>query len=132
MQSRLFVGTDRVVAGREVDVKDLRRAVIRGYRRFLEWSLRHRVFTTFSMFVLLIGTFMVYGELNHGTEFFPDVEPDRATITIRAPDGTDLEETDRIVRAVEERLLAEPSAWEEVSFGEQADAPVSYGIPVAA
>ena len=33
----------------------------------------------------------------------------------------------KLVRA----LLAEPSAWEEVSFGEQADAPVSYGIPVA-
>lgn len=83
--------------------------IIRTYRYFLEWSLRHRVFTAFSMFALLIGTFMAYGELNHGTEFFPDVEPDRATITIRAPDGTDLEETDRIVREVEERLLAEPN-----------------------
>ncbi|TKS54797.1 UDP-3-O-acyl-N-acetylglucosamine deacetylase [Luteimonas yindakuii] len=34
----------------------------------------------------------------------------------------------KLVRA----LLAEPSAWEEVSFGEHADAPVSYGVPVAA
>src|SRR5690606_19499697 len=43
----------------------------------------------------------------HGTEFFPDVEPDRATITVRAADGTDLEETDRVVREVEEVLLRE-------------------------
>ena len=34
----------------------------------------------------------------------------------------------KLVRA----LLAEPSAWEEVSFDAQAEAPVSYGVPVAA
>lgn len=34
----------------------------------------------------------------------------------------------KLVRA----LLAQPSAWEEVSFGEHAEAPVSYGVPVAA
>lgn len=83
--------------------------IIRAYRRSLEWSLRHRVLTAVSMFGLLFGTFAVYGNFNHGTEFFPDVEPDRATITVRAPDGTDLEETDRIVREIEERLLAEPN-----------------------
>src|SRR5690606_17490443 len=53
--------------------------------------------------------FMAYGALNHGTEFFPDMDPDRATITVRAADGTDLEETDRIVREIEEILLKEPS-----------------------
>ncbi len=83
--------------------------VVQSYRRLLEWALRHRALTTLSMFGLLIGTFVAYGKLNHGTEFFPDVEPDRATVSVRAPDGTDVEETDRIVREVEEVLLKEPA-----------------------
>ena len=55
----------------------------------------------------MIGSFVGYYHLNHGSEFFPETEPDRAIIAINAPDGTDLEETDRIVRQVEEILLAE-------------------------
>lgn len=81
--------------------------IVRGYRNLLAWSLRHRFITTGAMGVIFVGTFMVYGALNHGTEFFPDVAPDRATVTVRASDGTDLEETDRIVREIEEVLLQE-------------------------
>lgn len=82
---------------------------IRAYRASLAWSLRHRVLTALGVFALFIGTFMAYGTLNHGTEFFPDSDPDRATITVRAADGTDLNETDRIVREIEEILLSDPS-----------------------
>ena len=81
--------------------------VVQAYRRTLVWSMRHRWLVSLSMFGMLIGTFMAYGALNHGTEFFPDVEPDRATVTVRAADGTDLEETDRIVRQIEEVILEE-------------------------
>src|SRR5690606_1051518 len=55
----------------------------------------------------LIGTFVAYGALNHGTEFFPDIEPDRAFVSVRAPDGTALEATDRILRSVEQLLAKE-------------------------
>lgn len=83
--------------------------ILRIYKAVLGWSLAHRWLTTLSMFALFVGTFIAYGKWNHGTEFFPDVEPDRATVTVRAPDGTDLEETDRIVREIERVLLAEPN-----------------------
>ncbi len=81
--------------------------VMRAYRAFLEWCLRHRLVTSAAMLATLVGTVMLYGVFNHGTEFFPTSQPDRATITVRASDGTDVEATDRIVRRVEAILAAE-------------------------
>jgi len=75
--------------------------ILLSYKRVLEWSIRWRYASLSLGFASLIGTFIAYGQLNHGTEFFPETEPDRATIAVRAPDGTDLEATDRIVRQVE-------------------------------
>ena len=71
------------------------------YRRLLNASIEHRYLSAGLGVAALVATFVAYGVLNHGTEFFPDTEPDRATISVRAPDGTDLEETDRIVRRIE-------------------------------
>ncbi len=82
-------------------------AVLRFYRGFLEWSLNHRFVTASATLLVLIGSVAAYGALNHGTEFFPDVEPDRATITLRAPEGTDVEATDAIVRRIEGLLRQE-------------------------
>ncbi len=82
--------------------------IVRFYHSSLVWALRHKYLTAVSMFGLLIASFIGYGAFNHGTEFFPEVEPDRAIVTVKAADGTDLEETDRIVREVEKVLLAEP------------------------
>lgn len=83
--------------------------VLAFYRVTLLWAMKYRKSTALAMFALLVGTFVGYGALNHGTEFFPDVEPDRAVVSLRAPDGTDLEETDRIVRDIEEIILSEPA-----------------------
>jgi multidrug efflux pump len=85
----------------------LRARVMRGYRAALRWTVRHPYISVSAGFAALLATFVSFGFLNHGTEFFPDAEPDSATITIRAPDGTDLEATDRIVRQVEAVLAAE-------------------------
>lgn len=82
------------------------------YRRQLEWSLRHRYLTVAASLALLAGTFVAYGYLGHGTEFFPDTPPDRAFVQVTAPDGTDLEATDRVVRRVETVL----AGMENVDF----------------
>ena len=71
------------------------------YRSVLEWSIDHRYRSAFMGLAALIITFMAYGKLNHGTEFFASTEPDRATISVRAPDGSDIESTDAIMRRVE-------------------------------
>ncbi|MFW6050142.1 MAG: efflux RND transporter permease subunit [Myxococcota bacterium] len=78
--------------------------VMRSYRSVLEWSIRHRYLSAGMGVATLVGTFVVFGLFNHGTEFFPETDPNRATVTVRAPDGTDLEATDAIVRRVEGML----------------------------
>lgn len=80
--------------------------VMRRYKGVLDWSIRHRKLAAFIGFASLIGTFVAFGALNHGVEFFPETEPNRGFVSVRAPLGTDLEATDRIVRQVE-ALLAE-------------------------
>ncbi|MEM9694423.1 MAG: efflux RND transporter permease subunit, partial [Myxococcota bacterium] len=81
--------------------------VLRGYEWLLNLAIRHRYLSAGLAIASFIGTMVAYSALNHGVEFFPSVEPDQASITVRAPDGTDLEETDRIVREVEAVLAAE-------------------------
>lgn len=81
--------------------------IIRAYRAMLELSIRRRYISAGLVTASLVGTFAAYGALNHGVEFFPSTQPDAATVSVRAPDGTDLEETDRIVRQIEAVLAAE-------------------------
>ncbi len=81
--------------------------VMRAYRGVLAWSIRRRYVSLAIGVVTLIATFIAYGELNHGTEFFAETEPNRAFVSVRAPLGTDLERTDAVVREVEAILAQE-------------------------
>ena len=82
-------------------------AVMANYVKLLNWAISHRWLTASIGAATLVGTFMLYGAFNAGVEFFPETEPNRATISVRAPDGTDLEATDRLVRQMENILLAQ-------------------------
>lgn len=79
-------------------------AIMGAYKTILEASIRHRYLSASAGVLALLLTFVIYGAFNHGTEFFPATEPDRATVALRGPDGTDLEATDRVVRRVEAAL----------------------------
>ena len=79
------------------------------YKAVLEWSIDHRYRSALIGLGALIFTFIVYGAFNHGTEFFPDTEPDRAIVSVAAPDGTDIETTDRLLREVELVLASDPN-----------------------
>ncbi len=78
--------------------------LMRAYKRVLEWSIRWRYVSALGFVAIFLFTFVAYGIGNHGVEFFSETQPDRATIGIRYPDGTDLETTDRLVRDIEARL----------------------------
>jgi multidrug efflux pump len=80
---------------------------MRGYRTVLNASIRFRYVSAAAMTVLFFASFVAFGVLGNGVEFFPATEPDRATISVRAPDGTDLDTTDAIVRRIEAILAAE-------------------------
>jgi multidrug efflux pump subunit AcrB/outer membrane protein TolC len=71
------------------------------YQRLLELSINHRYISAGLGVGSFVVTIIAYGALNHGTEFFPDTDPNRATIAVQLPDGSDLESTDRVVRQIE-------------------------------
>ena len=81
-------------------------ALMANYKAILEFSISNRYLTLGLGLATFVFTMAVYVPFNHGVEFFPATEPDRATIAISAPDGTDLSTTDRIVRRVEAVLAA--------------------------
>ncbi len=83
-------------------------AVKRIYKRVLVWSLNHRalvVVGAFGLLVLSIAAFSLFGK---GSEFFPDVEPRRAFVDVQAPQGTNLDASDRLIKQVEEVVSGYP------------------------
>ena len=54
--------------------------------------------------LMLIGLYVAYGTFGKGVVLFPSVEPNNASIDIRARGDMSIEEKDRIVRTVEERI----------------------------
>ena len=77
---------------------------VRAYRRVLEFSIQYG-FVTLSLAVLLLVTLAIgYALWGRGVEFFPTSEPERAMISIRSPQGTNIRESDRLAQIVEGRL----------------------------
>lgn len=79
--------------------------VKRVYLRILELSLDHRaIVLTLAVLLLIasIGGFSLWGK---GVEFFPDTDPNRAVVHIRAPEGTNLDASDQLVAQVEAIVL---------------------------
>ncbi|MBU2499527.1 MAG: efflux RND transporter permease subunit, partial [Proteobacteria bacterium] len=86
--------------------------VKRGYLRLLTWALNYRLIVVFMAFVLLvlsIASFVMFGK---GTEFFPETEPRRAYVHIKAPEGTNLNASDKLVTEVE-RIV---SGYEDIQY----------------
>ena len=54
---------------------------------------------------VLFFTFAVYGQLGHGSEFFPDVDADIGLVDIRARGNLSLQERDDLVADVERRIF---------------------------
>jgi multidrug efflux pump len=76
--------------------------VKRIYRRFLVWSLDHRLIVISIAFFLLLGTLSAYSIFGKGVEFFPESEPRRAYVHLKAPEGTNLDASDKLVTRVEQ------------------------------
>ncbi|BBK37080.1 acriflavin resistance protein [Allostella sp. ATCC 35155] len=76
------------------------------YVRMLGWSLRRPVMVLLATVVALVGVQWWYATHGNGVEFFPDVEPDLAIVTVSARGNLSTDEKDRLVREVENRILA--------------------------
>ncbi|MFA5516396.1 MAG: efflux RND transporter permease subunit [Desulfuromonadales bacterium] len=92
--------------GAEARGRDLERT-LRYYRRTLEWSLAHRGSVIGGAVAFLVAITVIYGFMGHGVELFPETEPNRAYVEIKAPEGASLETTDAIARAAEAATVGE-------------------------
>ncbi len=93
-----------VWAGQSLRPRNTDHWFIRGYRRFQRAGLENPGLALFLAFCLLISLSWLYGKIGKGVEFFPQGDPERAMINVRLPQGTNIQETDRIVRLIEHRL----------------------------
>ncbi len=102
--------------------------VKRVYLALLTWSLDHRLIVVLVSFLLLVGSILLYGAFGKGSEFMPDTEPRRAYVHVKAPEGTNLDASDKLVKLVENIV----SKYEDIRYvisniGAEGGDPFSQG-----
>ena len=81
-----------------------RHGFVIGYQRLLNQAIHHWFVTLTLTLCIMVGVIVIYARRGKGVELFPDVDPNRAMIDIRNPQGTSLDETNRLAYIVEERI----------------------------
>ncbi len=76
------------------------------YGHLVRWVLCHRVVTVGVAIAALIVSLGLLPQV--GMEFFPNLDQGGVSVSIQLPRGTQLEETDRLVRQVEEYITTIP------------------------
>jgi multidrug efflux pump subunit AcrB len=79
-------------------------AFMRAYERVLAFSIDRWRLSIAVGFASLVAMALLYGRFGRGVEFFPDIEPNRAQVTIKAPRGTALATTDALAARAEEAV----------------------------
>ena len=82
------------------------------YLVVLKWCLRHRWVVVLTSTLLLVSATVSFGLFGKGTEFFPETEPRRAYVNIKAPEGTNLNSSDKLVAEVEKIV----SKYEDIRY----------------
>lgn len=82
------------------------------YLHLLIWALNHRLIVILTAFALLVSSITTFAIFGKGTEFFPETEPRRAYIHLKAPEGTNLDASDKLVAQAEEIV----SEYEDIRY----------------
>lgn len=111
LSASLFVATviNPVFASRFMVVRkgdfiekgELRNPWMRAYKQLLLLAVRFKYLTIGSAVFLLVLSFIVYGKFGRGAIFFSQAEPSNAFVSIKCPEGTRVEVTNRLVEQVE-------------------------------
>jgi CzcA family heavy metal efflux pump len=86
--------------------------VKRFYLFILKWCLRFRLLVVLCGFMMLVAAIAAFALFGKGSEFFPETEPRRAYVNIKAPEGTNLDTSDRLVAQVEKIV----SEYEDIRY----------------
>jgi hydrophobe/amphiphile efflux-1 (HAE1) family protein len=81
-------------------------AVITRYEWVLSHALDHRWIVVVIVAVVLLGSYLLYRSL--GSEFLPEFDESAFVLDYKAPPGSSLAETDRMLRHVEELMMKTP------------------------
>ncbi|MFV9510429.1 efflux RND transporter permease subunit [Tepidibacillus sp. LV47] len=85
---------------------DFMEKVYRKYRSLLSFALTHRKTVVFGTLALVIAAFALIPFV--GTEFIPAMDQGEINIDVKLPEGTLLEETDKTIGIIEEKLTQIP------------------------
>ena len=77
---------------------------VRGYHKILSLALSHRLTTISLAMILLAGIIMVYLKYGKGQELFPEMDPHRANVALRGPQGMNIRDMNELARQIEQRL----------------------------
>ncbi|HEY2847381.1 MAG TPA: efflux RND transporter permease subunit [Pyrinomonadaceae bacterium] len=80
--------------------------IMRPYEWLLRASLAHRLIVPLIAVVVILGSLLLYKQL--GSEFLPAFDEGAFVLDYIAPAGTSLDETDRMLKNVEEMIKATP------------------------
>ncbi len=75
------------------------------YLSVLHKLLHYPAFTLIAVLIFTIISYVVYGVLGKGVEFFPDIEPESLIAKVHARGDLSIFEQDKILKRVEDRLL---------------------------
>jgi CzcA family heavy metal efflux pump len=82
------------------------------YLVMLKWFLHHRWIVVLGAPLLLVSSILAFVLWGKGVEFFPDTEPRRAYVNIKAPEGTNLDASDKLVAQIEKIV----SQYEDIRY----------------
>ena len=98
------------------------------YARVLAFTCRHAGLTVLATLLVLVGSFMAYGQYGRGMTFFSDTDPSFARVAVRARGNLSAAEIFALVSEVEDRVLEIPgikSANMQTTFGGGGGGPMS-------
>src|SRR5256714_431452 len=102
-----FTPTLGALLGKAAPVPHDERAAADGpYMRTVRFALRRPGMTLALAAFLLIAVQTAYAKLGRGVEFFPNVEPDFGQVIVHARGNLSLDEKNRLVGQIEDRVLA--------------------------
>lgn len=78
-----------------------------GYVAFLKFCLNRAGLIVAGTIGLLIAVFVLYAFKGNGVEFFPDIEPEVASVLVHARGNLSIDEKSKIISEIEERILDE-------------------------
>jgi multidrug efflux pump subunit AcrB len=98
------------------------------YERLLKYMLNRPYWTLSTAGVILIFSVVFYAVFGAGTEFFPTLDPNTITCSVKAPEGVSLEESDRLSRQLEDRIFGKPGSGYDAPVQNLKNASATIGI----